>query len=104
MRLSGSALCGSPVNCAGPEFNPQRSVSARERWYVVRNSCLLLGEMRDPDLIAHLAPALRHSDERVQRAALQSLQKAGWPAACALMRMRSSTWLRPYSNQHSTKS
>jgi hypothetical protein len=47
-----------------------------ERWYVVRNSCLLLGEMRDPDAIVHLAPALRHPDERVQRAAFQTLQKS----------------------------
>ncbi len=47
-----------------------------ERWYVVRNSCLLLGEMRDPDAIMHLAPALRHPDERVQRAAFQTLQRS----------------------------
>jgi hypothetical protein len=48
---------------------------ADERWYVVRNACILLAEMRDPELILHLAPLLRHPDERVQRAAFQSLQR-----------------------------
>ncbi len=68
MRLAGQ-LRGAGIQSAAKRLS-------EGRWYVVRNSCLLLGEMRDPDLIAHLAPALRHPDERVQRAALQSLQKS----------------------------
>jgi hypothetical protein len=50
-----------------------------ERWFFVRNSCQLLGEMGDPDLVAHLAPLLKHSDERVQQAAFQTLQKSHLP-------------------------
>jgi HEAT repeats len=46
-----------------------------ERWYVVRNMCGVLAELRDPQLAEHVAPALRHSDVRVQRAALKALCK-----------------------------
>ncbi len=68
MRLAGQ-LRGAAVHSAVKRLKD-------ERWYVVRNACLLLGEIRDPDAISHLAPLLRHSDERVQRAAFQSLQKS----------------------------
>jgi len=46
-----------------------------ERWYVVRNMCGVLAELRDPQLAEHVAPALRHSDVRVQQAALKALCK-----------------------------
>jgi HEAT repeat protein len=46
-----------------------------ERWYVVRNMCGVLAELRDPQLAEHVAPALRHSDARVQQAALNALCK-----------------------------
>src|SRR5262249_42160080 len=44
-----------------------------ERWYVVRNTCKLLAELRDPDLLTHIAPALRHPDQRVQNAAAKAV-------------------------------
>ena len=46
-----------------------------ERWYVVRNACNILGELRDPELAWQLGEALRHSDERVQQAAITSIVK-----------------------------
>ena len=49
---------------------------ADERWYVVRNMCGVLAELKDPDLIDHVALALRHSDARVQQAALKALVKS----------------------------
>ena len=48
---------------------------ADERWYVVRNMCVVLTELRDPDLAQHIAPALSHCDSRVQQAALKALSK-----------------------------
>ena len=48
---------------------------ADERWYVVRNTCVVLGELRDPNLAEHVTPALRHTDARVQQAALKALVK-----------------------------
>jgi hypothetical protein len=68
MRVAGQ-LRGAAIHSAAKRLDDGR-------WYVVRNACVLLGEMSDPDVIAHLAPALRHADERVQRAAFQSLQKS----------------------------
>jgi hypothetical protein len=68
MRLAGQ-LRGAAIHSAAKRLDDGR-------WYVVRNACVLLGEMNDPDVIEHLAPALRHPDERVQRAAFQSLQKS----------------------------
>lgn len=44
-----------------------------ERWYVVRNICGVLAELKDPDLADHIAPALQHQDQRVQQAALKAL-------------------------------
>jgi len=44
-----------------------------ERWYVVRNICGVLAELKDHDLADHIVPALTHSDERVQQAALKAL-------------------------------
>ena len=47
-----------------------------ERWYVVRNMCGVLAELKDPDLVEHIAPALRHPDARVQQAALKAMVKS----------------------------
>jgi hypothetical protein len=44
-----------------------------ERWYVVRNICGVLAELKDPDLADHISPALQHPDVRVQQAALKAL-------------------------------
>jgi HEAT repeats len=46
---------------------------ADDRWYVVRNICGVLAELKDPDLADHITPALEHSDARVQQAALKAL-------------------------------
>jgi len=46
-----------------------------ERWYVVRNMCNLLAELRDPELAFYMGKPLRHSDERVQQAAFNALIK-----------------------------
>jgi len=48
---------------------------SHEKWYVVRNACKLLGELKDPELLQHLGPVLQHEDERVQQAALTALNK-----------------------------
>jgi HEAT repeat protein len=44
-----------------------------ERWYVVRNICGVLSELKDPDLADHIVPALEHPDARVQQAALKAI-------------------------------
>lgn len=44
-----------------------------ERWYVVRNICGVLSELKDPDLAEHIVPALEHPDPRVQQAALKAV-------------------------------
>jgi len=44
-----------------------------ERWYVVRNICGVLSELKDPDLADHIIPALEHPDARVQQAALKAI-------------------------------
>lgn len=57
---------------------PKALRAARQRlqhqeWYVVRNACKILGELKDPELAQHILAALTHKDERVQKAALQAL-------------------------------
>jgi hypothetical protein len=48
-------------------------------WYVVRNACKLLGELKDPELLDQLRPVLAHKDERVQKAALQAIAESRLP-------------------------
>jgi hypothetical protein len=54
------------------------------RWYVVRNACQVLGAVKDPELLEHLGPVLRHADDRVQQTAAAAIIKSRLPqrAAC----------------------
>jgi len=54
-----------------------------QEWYVVRNVCKILGELKDPELAHHIHGPLTHKDERVQQAALQSLVESRAPGAAA---------------------
>ena len=57
-------------------FRAARSRLADERWYVVRNACTVLGALNDPELATNLDSALRHTDSRVQQAALTALLRS----------------------------
>jgi HEAT repeat protein len=61
-----------------------RKCLADERWYVVRNACKLLGQLKDPDLLAQLAPVLRHKDSRVQKSALDAVKESRDPGRAAV--------------------
>jgi HEAT repeat protein len=56
-----------------------------DRWYVVRNICGVLAEMKDPDLADHIVPALEHHDPRVQQAALKALVRSRTVRAAPVM-------------------
>src|SRR5262249_5182138 len=51
-----------------------------QRWYVVRNACQVLSELKDPELLTTLSPVLAHADDRVQKAAVDVLIKSRNPA------------------------
>ncbi|MFI5103898.1 MAG: HEAT repeat domain-containing protein, partial [Terriglobales bacterium] len=64
--------------------------AARQRlkskdWYVVRNACKLLGELKDPELLEHIAPVLESHDERVQKAALRAVIESKLPRRAAVI-------------------
>ena len=46
------------------------------RWYVVRNACIIAGEQGDPDLPEILSSTLHHPDRRVQQAAVTAIIKS----------------------------
>lgn len=48
-------------------------------WYVVRNACKILGELKDPDLLEHIGTAFECRDERVQKAAFQAIVESRLP-------------------------
>ena len=50
-----------------------------DRWFVVRNACVVLTEMKDPELLNELGPLLRHSHDRVQEAVFQSIVRSRKP-------------------------
>jgi HEAT repeat protein len=52
---------------------------------VVRNACKILSELKDPELFLHLAPAFRHKDERVQKAALQAVRESRMEGSAAIL-------------------
>jgi len=51
------------------------------RWHIVRDAAELLGEMKAGEAEGPLTPLLRHSDERVRRAAAHALVQIGTAAA-----------------------
>jgi HEAT repeat protein len=64
------------ISQIGPScLETARKFLGDERWYVVRNMCNLLAELRDPELSVSMEKTLRHPDERVQQAALNALVK-----------------------------
>jgi hypothetical protein len=50
-----------------------------DKWYVVRNACVVLGEMKDPELLNELGPLLRHSHDRVQETVFQAIERSRRP-------------------------
>jgi HEAT repeat protein len=50
-----------------------------ETWYVVRNACKLLAELKDPELLQQIAPALAHTEPRVQKAAVTAVLESRKP-------------------------
>ncbi len=64
---------------------PARQRLKHPEWYVVRNACKLLGELKDPELLEHIAPAFEHQDERVQKAALQAVKDSKLPRRAAVI-------------------
>ncbi|MFN2566446.1 MAG: HEAT repeat domain-containing protein, partial [Gemmatimonadaceae bacterium] len=62
------------------------------RWHVVRDAAELLGEMKAAEAEGPLTPLLRHSDERVRRAAAHALVQIGTGTAVrAVQRVVSDT-------------
>jgi hypothetical protein len=71
-------------------IGPAGLPAARQRlmhkdWFVVRNACKLLGELKDPELLKHIAPVLEHNDERVQKAALRAVKESNLPGRAAII-------------------
>jgi len=54
-------------------------------WYVVRNSCKLLGELKDPELLKYIQIAFKHEDDRVHKAAFQALMESRLPGRAAVL-------------------
>ncbi len=80
----------------GPEaLDLARQRLTHERWYVVRNACKLLVELKDPELLARLTPVLRHTDERVQKAAAVAIIESRSPAR-SLIFAKSLPYLQPH--------
>ncbi|HEX4602482.1 MAG TPA: HEAT repeat domain-containing protein [Candidatus Angelobacter sp.] len=71
-------------------IGPAGMPAARQRlkhqdWYVVRNACKLLGELKDPELLLHIVPVFEHQDERVQKVALQAVKESKLPGRAAVI-------------------
>lgn len=56
-----------------------------DRWFVVRNAIVILGEIRNQDSLMHLTPLLEHRDIRVRRETIRSLTKIGGQRAINIL-------------------
>jgi HEAT repeat protein len=68
-----------------PAMRAARQRLSHSEWYVVRNACKLLGELKDPELLQHIVPALTHTDERVQKAALHAIMDTRLPGSATVL-------------------
>ena len=64
---------------------PARKRLQRTEWYVVRNACKIIGELKDPELLQHIQPVFGNKDERVQKAALQAIIDSHLPGAASTL-------------------
>lgn len=64
---------------------PARKRLQRTEWYVVRNACKIVGELKDPELLQHIQPVFGSKDERVQKAALQAIIDSHLPGAASTL-------------------
>ncbi len=60
-----------------------------EKWYVIRNSIYILGQIKDHDGIAPLRLRINDPDIRVRREIITSLEKIGGDDACDLLSLMS---------------
>ncbi len=56
-----------------------------QRWFVLRNLAMVLGEVGEPSLAKYLAPLFEHSDARVRQEAVASMTKLGGERAADLL-------------------
>src|SRR5512146_148296 len=75
-------------------LDPARKCLEDSRWFVVRNGCKLLVQLKDPELLSRLAPMLRHQEERVQKAALDAVRESRDPGRAVVL-AESLPFLRP---------
>jgi HEAT repeat protein len=58
---------------------------ADERWYVVRNTISILGDIRNQESLAQLTPMLQHDDIRVRRETIRALTRIGGQRATKIL-------------------
>jgi len=56
-----------------------------ERWFVLRNLAMILGEVGDPSMVEHMSPMFEHGDPRVRQEAIASTIQLGGPRAAGLL-------------------
>jgi HEAT repeat protein len=81
-----------------PALDLARQRLTHDRWYVVRNACKLLAELKDPEVLRDLAPVLRHGDERVQKAATVAIMESRSPAR-SLIFAEALPYLQPHTQE-----
>ncbi|HXZ27503.1 MAG TPA: HEAT repeat domain-containing protein, partial [Terriglobales bacterium] len=79
------ALIRLITKIGSPALDIARQRLGDERWYVVRNACKLLGDLKDPEILKTLAPLLRHANERVQKAAVTAILDSRDPGRAAVL-------------------
>jgi HEAT repeat protein len=71
------------VGAAG--LGPARQRLGNPEWYIARNACKILGELKDPELLQQIGPALTHHDPRVQQAAMKVLMESRMASSAAVV-------------------
>jgi hypothetical protein len=69
-RLSLMRLIG---HVGAVSIEAARARLSDQRWFVARNACRVLSDLRDPELPQYIVSALQHPDGRAQAAAIKAL-------------------------------
>jgi HEAT repeat protein len=82
---SRKALATALIRIGKPAVPSLTASLKDQRWYVVRGTLTILGEIRSTECIREVRSTIHHDDERVRKEAIRCLTKIGGPLVTELL-------------------
>lgn len=78
-RKTRHAICGLLAEEAGRDLAPFVPYLGDDRWYLVRNVVMLMGQSRNPAAVKYIEGILAHAETRVRKECMKALDAIGSP-------------------------